>query len=231
MADQGCRRFAAYSGDTDHRYDTAGLGRSVGFGSRPAVVVVDLHVAFTDPSYPLGADLDDVVRVNADLLAVAHANSVPVFLTRTGYQDPDEEIWPWTLKAPGLRSLHTYGPGFEIDPRLGTAPTDRVLTKKFNSAFFGTDLADDLSSLGVDTLIVTGATTSGCVRATVVDSAQNRLRTVVPLEAVGDRCAGPHHSSLYDMNAKWADVLPVGTVKDWLAEHAKSRTSASVDRT
>lgn len=229
MVELSRRDFSAYDGDTDARYEAAGLGHSVGFGDKPALLIVDLHLAFTDPTQPLGANLDAVVAANAQLVALAHEASIPVFATRTGYRDPDDEVWPWTLKAPGLRTLRVDGPGFEMDPRLGLSAGDTVITKKFNSAFFGTELVGQLATLAIDTLIVTGATTSGCVRATVTDSAQHQFRTIVPREAVGDRSVAPHEASLYDMNAKWADVLPMSSVVEHMS--AMIERSSEVEHT
>jgi nicotinamidase-related amidase len=118
----------------------------------------------------------------------------------------------WFEKFPSLDNLREGNRDVELDGRLGRLPNERLVVKKYASAFFGTALASELIALGVDTLIVTGATTSGCVRATVVDALQNGFRAIVPEECVGDRAEAPHRSNLFDMGSKYADVMPVEEV-------------------
>lgn len=193
-------------------YRRAGITGKVGFGRRAAVVVVDLSYGFTDPGCTLGAELGDVVRQTRRLLDAARERGLPVFFTTVAYQEDLRDAGVWREKFPSLDALKEGRRDVELDGRLGRRPTEPLLVKKYPSAFFGTPLASHLVSLGVDTLIVTGATTSGCVRATVVDSLQHGFRTIVPEECVGDRAEAPHRANLFDMGSKYADVMSVEEV-------------------
>ena len=199
----------------------ADFGGAAGFGERPAVVVVDLNYGFTDPSSPLACDLDDVLVACRELLDVARAAGVPIFFTTIVYDDVLEAAAAVFLrKVPALLALRPGTPWVELDPRLGRRPGEPVLMKSFASAFWGTDLGERLADH--DSLVVCGATTSGCVRATVVDALQHGLAPVVPREAVGDRWADAHAQSLYDMEQKYADVLALSAVLDGLREAARA---------
>jgi nicotinamidase-related amidase len=123
----------------------------------------------------------------------------------------------WLAKAHGLRGLVEGSDAVALDPRLERRPTDLVVVKKGASAFFGTPVAAALVAQGVDTLVVCGATTSGCVRATVVDAVQNGFHVLVPEPAVGDRAAGPHAANLYDINEKYGDVVDLEDAAAYLA--------------
>lgn len=193
-------------------YRRAGITGKVGFGRKAAVVVVDLSYGFTDPACTLGADLGGVVKHTRRLLDAARERGLPVFFTTVAYQEDLRDAGVWREKFPSLDALREGRRDVELDGRLGRRPAEPLLVKKYPSAFFGTPLASCLVSLGVDTLIVTGATTSGCVRATVVDSLQHGFRTIVPEECVGDRAEAPHRANLFDMGSKYADVMPVEEV-------------------
>ncbi|MEV7005065.1 isochorismatase family protein [Streptosporangium sp. NPDC051022] len=183
----------------------AGLGGRLTPGGRPAVVVVDLINGFTDPACPPGSDLDEVVAATAGLLAHARARGWPVFFTTIAYAPEELDTLVWLRKMPALTALAEGTHWVEVDARLrGGEP---VVVKKQASAFHGTDLAERLAASGADTLIVTGATTSGCVRATVIDACALNYPVLVPVECVGDRQAGPHEANLYDIDAKYADVV------------------------
>ncbi len=199
-------------------YQKARITGKVGFGRKTAVVVVDLSYGFTDPSCTLGADLTEVVKQNRRLLDVAREKSLPIFFTTVFYREDMSDAGVWREKFPSLDTLKEGKRDVELDERLGRLPSEQLLVKKYPSAFFGTPLASHLISLGVDTLIVTGATTSGCVRATVVDSLQNGFRTIVPEECVGDRAEAPHRANLFDMGTKYADVMPVEEVLKKICE-------------
>jgi nicotinamidase-related amidase len=180
----------------------------MGFGRRPALLVIDLIKAFTDAERPLGANLDSQIAVTQKLLDVAHEYQVPVFFSTLRYDDSDlRDAGLWALKQKGVADLAKDTNGHEIDERLDKRKSDSVLLKKYASCFFGTDLIPRLTSRGVDTLIMTGCTTSGCVRATAVDSLQNGFRPIVVREGVGDRSAAAHEQSLFDLDAKYADVV------------------------
>jgi nicotinamidase-related amidase len=184
-----------------------GFGKRIGFGSRPALIVIDLIKAFTDPERPLGSDLDDVVGATCDLLTAARAVPIPILFTSTWYHPDLTDAGIWRLKQPMLDDLRVDGDGHELDARLGQREGETLVIKKYASGFFGTDLASRLTSGGVDTLLLVGATTSGCVRATAVDAVQSGFRPMVVAEAVGDRSQAAHDQSLFDLEQKYADVV------------------------
>jgi maleamate amidohydrolase len=184
-------------------------GRS-GVGERPALIVVDVNLGFTDPASPLVCELDGVVSAIAQLLVAARRASIPVFFTTVAYDDEGKEAAAVFIeKIPALLTLEVGSRWTEIDPRIAPLPGEPVLAKLFASAFFGTPLSALLREAGCDSLVVTGASTSGCVRATVVDALQHGYRTVVPREAVGDRNPAAHEANLYDIDTKYGDVVSV----------------------
>jgi len=185
-----------------------GFGQRIGFGERPALVVIDMLKAFTDETAMLGANLDSEIAAIAPLIEAAHARAVPVIFSTVRYDDADlKDAGIWALKQKGVTTLRADGSGWEVDPRLDCRKTDTLLVKKYASCFFGTDLVPRLLAHRVDTLVITGCTTSGCVRATAVDACQNGFRPMVVREAVGDRSAAAHAQSLFDLDAKYADVI------------------------
>jgi nicotinamidase-related amidase len=194
----------------DALFAARGFGRRAGAGERPALVVVDLVNGFTDPESPLWCDADDAVAATARLLEAARASGAPVAFTTVEYDEAGARVAAAFLaKVP---SLMTLAPGTRwplVDARIAPRPDEPVLTKLFASAFFGTPLAAMLAAHGADTVIVCGASTSGCVRATVVDALQNGYRVLVPREAVADRASGPHDAALFDIDAKYGDVVAV----------------------
>ncbi len=200
-----------------------GFGGRAGFGARPALVVVDLSLGFTDPRSPLACDLEGVVAAVGRLLDEARRAGVPVVYTTVAYDEGDTRTAAAFIdKVPALLTLAAGGRWVEIDPRIAPVPGEPVLTKLFASAFFGTPLASLLAASGCDGVVVTGASTSGCVRATAVDALQHGYRTVVPREAVGDRDPAAHDANLNDLDAKYADVVSVDEVVEQLEELAGS---------
>lgn len=197
-------------------YDRAGFGAPVVRGARPALLVVDFSRGFTDPAYPTGADMTEAVLATAQLVVTAHRRGVPVVFTTIAFSSPLEGR-AWLHKAPGLAALQAGSPAVELDPRLPRDPADTVVVKHGASAFFGTGLAALLASCGTDTLVVCGATTSGCVRASVVDAVQSGYGVLVPRECVADRAQGPHDANLFDMQAKYADVVSLADAEAYLA--------------
>lgn len=197
-------------------YERARLGQSVTPGTRPAVLVVDLSRGFTDPECVMGADLTAVVEATNRLLATARAGEVPVVFTTIGFEPNLKDGSLWLRKAPGLSELRIGGKWVEIDPRLQRREDETVILKKGASAFFGTNLPSVLVSQGVDTVILCGATTSGCIRATAIDLMQYGYPTLVPRECVGDRAQGPHEANLIDIQAKYADVVSVEDALSYL---------------
>jgi maleamate amidohydrolase len=197
------------SDDTGRIYERARLGQSITPGSRPAVLVVDFSRGFTDPESTMGSDLTGEVEATKRLLDVARAKGTPVVFTTIGFESNLKDGSLWLQKAPGLAELQVGGKWVEIDPRLERGEDEVVILKKGASAFFGTNLPSVLVSQGVDTIVLCGATTSGCIRATAVDLLQYGYPTLVPRECVGDRARAPHEANLIDIQAKYADVVPI----------------------
>ena len=185
-----------------------GFHGRVGFGRRPALVVVDVNVGFTDPRSPLVCDLEPVVAAIERLIGAMRAAQLPVVFTTVSYDEGAKRAAAAFIeKVPALLTLEAGSRWVEIDPRIAPMPGEPVLNKLFASAFFGTPLASLLAAEQCDTVLVTGASTSGCVRATAVDALQHGYRVIVPREAVGDRNAAAHDASLDDLDAKYADVV------------------------
>jgi maleamate amidohydrolase len=197
------------SGKADEDFFKArGFGIKIGFGERPALIVIDMINGFTDATMPLGAPLESQLAAQKPLIDIAHERNIPVIFSTVIYNDHDlKDAGLWAIKMKGTLTLKAGTNAVEVDKRLDMQPTDSLLVKKYASCFFGTDLASRLMNLHADTLIITGCTTSGCVRATAVDAVQNGFRPMVVKEAVGDRSAAAHEQSLFDLNAKYADVV------------------------
>lgn len=194
----------------------------VGFGRNPAVVVIDFTLAYTTPGSPFFAE--GVVRAVADtvpLLQAARAAGIPVIHTKVMYHPSGADGGWFVRKVPALRKLVPGEPLAEIDPKVAPLAEEVVIVKQYPSPFFGTPLAPMLATLGVDTLILAGCSTSGCVRAGALDGVQHGYRVIVPRECVGDRHDGPHDANLFDINAKYGDVVGRDEVIQYLANLAK----------
>lgn len=190
-----------------------GFGGRGGFGRRPALAVIDMTLGFTDSESPLACDLEEPVENIAKLLEAAREAEIPIIFTTVAYRESDKVTAAAFIdKVPALLTLEAGSRWAEIDPRIAPLASEPVLNKLFASAFYGTGLPSALAAAGVDTLIVTGASTSGCVRATAVDALQYGYRPVVPREAVGDRNPDAHEANLYDIDAKYGDVVTVEDV-------------------
>lgn len=188
-------------------FQAKGFGSRVGFGQRPALLAVDFITGFTDLRSPLAGDLDAQLAATNTLLEPARAAGIPVIFSTVAYDAELQEAGVWVRKIPSNKWLVEGSEWVEVDARLAQRPNETTLVKKYASCFFGTDLAARLVSRQVDTLIITGCTTSGCVRATAVDACSYGFRTIVVEEAVGDRAALPHAASLFDIDAKYGDVV------------------------
>ena len=185
-----------------------GFHGRAGFGRKPALLVIDVNLGFTDPASPLVCDLEDVVAAIRRLLDEFRRAELPVVYTTVSYDEGDKVAAAAFIdKIPALLTLEAGSRWVEIDPRIAPLPSEPVLNKLFASAFFGTPFASLLASHGCDSVIVTGASTSGCVRATAVDVLQYGYRPVVPREAVGDRNPAAHEAALYDIDLKYGDVV------------------------
>lgn len=188
-------------------------GAKVGFGQRPALVVIDLARYWLDSSQMIGSDLDSVVEATCQVLNSARAAGIPIFFTSWDYD-------PATPPSPHDAKLQMQVPAgsehlFDLDPRLERKPTEKVIRKRYASAFKGTYFHEMLTGLGIDTLIVTGVSTSHCVYATCRD-ATDSFKVIVPREAVGERCEIMHEVNLLDIEIDLADVLPLEEVRQHL---------------
>ena len=181
----------------------------LGFGKKTALLVIDLLQGYTLKGAPLFAP--GVVKAVAEmpaLLAAARAKRMPIIHTRVFYNPADfADGGIWIKKAPVLKSLvpgNKYAQFCRgVEPKKG----ELVIVKNYASCFFGTSLAATLTAMGADTVLITGCTTSGCIRASAVDAVQNGFRPIVVRECVGDRHDGPHEANLFDINAKYGDVI------------------------
>jgi maleamate amidohydrolase len=183
------------------------FNRDVGWGRSPLLLVIDVTRAFTDPNRPLGSDCTGLIGQVNTLIGAARAGGIPVMATRVAYDSPNlSDAGLWVRKIGRLDDLVNGSDGVEIDPRLELTADDPVLTKKYASCFFSTDLASRLISAGVDTLVIAGLSTSGCIRATAVDAIQYGFRPIIVKDAVGDRWEDAHRQALTDMKAKYADL-------------------------
>ena len=178
-----------------------------GFGKRPALVLVDFVEAYFDPKCDLYADVDDALESALRVRAVAHEAGIPVILTNVVYHANAMDGGRFYEKAKPLRYFLKGSPMGAWPKDLNPQPGELVISKQYPSAFFGTSLASTLTSLGVDNVILTGLTTSGCIRASCVDSMSHGFITTVVRDAVGDRHDEPHQANLFDMEAKYADVV------------------------
>jgi maleamate amidohydrolase len=179
---------------------------ALGLGDRPALIIVDVVNGFTDPSCPLGSNADSVVAANVTLMKAFHHRGLPVFLTTVIFRD-EQQARVFRDRLPSLELLTPDSHWVAFDERLPLIASDIFIEKTHASSFHGTDLQEQLVKVSADSLVVTGLTTSGCVRATAVDGLQNGYRVVIPKEAVGDRDLDAHNANLYDLNAKYADVM------------------------
>ena len=203
--------------EPDDPWVSRGYGQaSIAPGERPAVLVIDLQYAFTDPDFIFGgAELIERATVNtARLLAVARAAGVPVFHTIVAWKD-EKDLGLWTLKLPPCAEITPDSRWAQVDERLW-ADSDVLLPKKWPSFFHGTPLISLLTAMQRDTVIVTGCTTSGCVRATTVDAFSYGFRTIVPEDCVGDQGRDAHESNLRDVHRRYAEVTTSADVIAYL---------------
>ncbi len=177
------------------------------FGQHPALLIVDFVMAYLDPASPLYAGVEDALASNQRLLAAARAAGIPVIFTNVEYEPGGADGGIFYRKVPALRLFDRGSPYGAFPVTLRPHDGEPVITKQYASAFFGTDLAAKLKDMGVDTLLITGLSTSGCVRATALDACQHGFLPFVVREACGDRHQAPHEASLFDLQAKYAEVI------------------------
>lgn len=202
--------------ETRADYRRKGLAGRMGFGELPALLVVDFINGFTDPTTPLGGDFSAEIAVTNRLLDAFRGDGLPVVYTTISYEPDLRDAGMWVKKVPSLEILTKGSRMVEIDDRIRPAYAERVVEKKFASAFFGTDLDAHLKGLGVDTVVMVGCTTSGCIRSSAIDTIQSGYFSIVVRDAVGDRAPGPHESNLFDIDAKYGDVVSSSEVTDYL---------------
>lgn len=197
-------------------HERGGWGGRLTWGARPAVVVVDLMTAFTDDAYALGSDLSSQVAATRALVAASRGRDLPIIWTTIGYDAHLSDAGIWPQKCSGLSELTRGSAAVTLDSRLEVDPSDTIIQKQGASAFFGTNLAPVLVSHGIDTILLCGASTSGCVRATAVDALQYGFACVVPRECVGDRSHRQHESNLFDIDTKYGDVCELERAVEYL---------------
>ncbi|MDQ7734232.1 N-carbamoylsarcosine amidohydrolase [Halomonas sp. SpR1] len=192
----------------DNNYKGVWDGR-IGFGKKPVLLVVDFMQGYTTPGSPLFAQgVVDAVANMPPLLNTARRTGTPVIHTNILYHAPDQiDGGIWVKKAPVMRAMVAGNPYAEFCPEVIPREDELVMTKQYASAFFGTSLASTLVAMGVDTLIITGCSTSGCIRATAVDGLQHGFRVMVVRDCVGDRHPAPHEANLFDIDSKYGDVI------------------------
>lgn len=204
--------------DKERIYSEAEIGDTqVGYGEWPAIVVIDLQYGETDKNHPMGSDLSTVIEETNRLVNVAHEKDVPVFWTRVVYSHPEAaDAGLWTEKVPLIAEWQEGTRWVEIDDRCLVAEGDHILDKRHASSFHETELDSMLTSMGCDTVIVTGCSTSACVRSTVDDASAHGYHTIVPETCVGDRSDKQHEAHLWDLDKKFADVEPVDEAESYL---------------
>lgn len=194
------------SDDLEANYSGVYEGR-LGFGTNPALILIDFVAAYFDPDSPIYAGVEDTLAAAIDLRDAARSAGVPVMYTNVVYHPSLKDGGRFTQKvAPlaGFAKGHAYGDWAEgLEPDA----SELVISKQYASAFFGTSLASTLTAAGYDSLIISGLTTSGCIRATCVDCCSHGFIPIIVEEAVGDRHEAPHRANLFDMNAKYGDVV------------------------
>jgi maleamate amidohydrolase len=215
MNDDGVRAAREAIASVQAYYEEYGIFQpTFGFGQRPALLIIDMAYGWTDPAYATGSSrLDEAVAGISRLLPTCRARSVPVIYTTSPWRPHEED--PMHARETGQYRRWDER-ACQIDERLAPEPQDLVIYKDNASAFFGTHLVPWLVERRVDTLIVTGCSTSACVRATATDSRAYRLHTIVPRQCVQDRAAAAHEYNLFDIDAKFADVVDVEGVLDYL---------------
>jgi maleamate amidohydrolase len=206
--------------DREQDYASAGFGSNLGFGTRPALVIIDFVMAYLEPSSPLYAGVEAELKVNQILLAAARKAGIPVIFTNVIYTPGGADGGHFYRKVKSLKVYDRGSPLGDFPPSLMPLPSEVVVTKQYASAFFGTSLVSTLVSQGIDTVIITGLSTSGCVRASALDALQHGFIPIVVRDACGDRQASVHEANLFDLQAKYADVVTSADVLGWIGSRS-----------
>lgn len=201
-------------------YRKQGFAQTLGLGHAPALVIIDFVVGFTDPAHFGGGNIGPAIAATTRLLALARRQGWPVAHTRVVYADDGSDGGVFSTKVPPLLTLTETSPLSQIVPELTPAPGELLIRKRQASAFFNTGLAGWLAFRRVDTVLIAGCTTSGCVRATVVDACAHEFRPIVITDCVGDRALGPHEANLFDMGQKYADLMELAALETACARPA-----------
>ena len=216
--------------DLEDDYRAHGFAGRLGAGERPALLVVDVALAYLDPGSPLFAGVEEAVASASRVLGAARDAGSPVLHTRVRYTPGGLDGGLFRRKVPALAVFDEGSPLGEPHPSVAPVPGEVVVVKQYASGFFGTSLASTLRALGADTVVIVGLTTSGCVRATAVDALQHGFAPLVVRDAVGDRDARPHEANLLDLQAKYADVVSEGEAVEALRRSGESRRRRAPDR-
>ncbi len=196
----------------DEIYRNQQFGQRTGFGRSPALLVIDFVNGFTDPDILGGGNIADAVKASVPLLGFFRTRKLPIVFTRIVYAEDGSDAGIWCEKVPRLKRLTESAPASQVVAALAPEAGELVIRKTQASAFFGTHLASVLTAKGIDTLVIAGCTTSGCVRASVIDALSLNYRSVVASDAVGDRALGPHTANLFDIGQKYADLMTVAEI-------------------
>jgi maleamate amidohydrolase len=201
MADQVADLESNYAGAFDGH---------LRFGQRPALIIIDFVMAYLDPASPLYAGIETALASNERILAAARTAGIPILFTNVVYSPGGKDGGIFYRKVPSLRVFERGNPLGAFPPTLQPAEAELVISKQYASAFFGTHLASTLTAMQIDTLLITGLSTSGCVRATALDACQHGFAPFVIRDACGDRHSAPHEANLFDLQAKYAEVIGEG---------------------
>lgn len=194
------------------------FGQRMGFGHRPAILVIDFTVGFNDPNAFGGGNISAAIDRTVTLLEVGRRLGLPIAHTRIVYADDGSDAGIHCLKVPRLKTLTETSPMGQFVPSMTPHAGEIVVRKRLPSAFFETGLHGILHARGVDTVIIAGCTTSGCVRASTLDAMCHGFRPIVASDCVGDRAIGPHEANLFDLGQKYADVLPLSEIVEHLEQ-------------
>jgi maleamate amidohydrolase len=193
-------------------YGRQTFGQKTGLGRSPSLLVVDFVNGFNDPDILGGGNIDAAVKATVPLLAHVRDRGLPVVFTRIVYAEDGSDTGLWCEKVPRLRDLTETAAASQVVPELSPRPGELVIRKTQASAFFDTPLAAQLAYRGIDSLVIAGCTTSGCVRASAIDAMSLNIRTVVVSDCVGDRAIDPHNANLFDLGQKYADLMTAAEV-------------------
>ena len=196
----------------DDVYHKQQFGQKTGFGKRPALLVIDFVNGFHDPEILGGGNIAEAVLATVPLLGFFRQSGLPAIFTRIVYAEDGSDASLWCEKVPHLRSLTESAHASQVVAALAPLPGELVVRKTQASAFFGTHLGACLTAKGIDTLVIAGCTTSGCVRASVIDAMSMNYRTVVATDCVGDRALEPHKANLFDMGQKYSDLVSASEI-------------------